>query len=275
MPARQVDVAVEPRLVGRLIADVAGQPNALPLFQYALTELFDERSGARARPRDLRADRRRAQGRRRAVPSRSTRASVGPSRRPCASCSSGSPPCRETPSAADGSRRRSSRRSTSTSWRCRRRSTPSLAIACSPSIATRRPAPRRSRSPTRPCSSSGTGSATGSTRAADDLTTHAALRRGAQRVGGGRARARLPPQPAAGSTTTSDGPSTTELKLTHDGADVPRAIGRRTGGRQGRGTASGRRDAKRLPTAHPVAARGAVRGRRGARRDHRLPAPHG
>ena len=36
---------VEPRLVGRLIVDVAGQPNALPLFQYALTELFDERSG--------------------------------------------------------------------------------------------------------------------------------------------------------------------------------------------------------------------------------------
>ena len=47
MPARQVDIAVEGRLVGRLIADVAGQPNALPLFQYALTELFDERSGAR------------------------------------------------------------------------------------------------------------------------------------------------------------------------------------------------------------------------------------
>ena len=45
-PARQLDIAVEPRLVGRLIADVAGQPNALPLFQYALTELFDERDGA-------------------------------------------------------------------------------------------------------------------------------------------------------------------------------------------------------------------------------------
>jgi basic membrane lipoprotein Med (substrate-binding protein (PBP1-ABC) superfamily)/DNA-binding SARP family transcriptional activator len=45
LPARQLDVTVEPRLVGRLIADVAGQPNALPLFQYALTELFDERTG--------------------------------------------------------------------------------------------------------------------------------------------------------------------------------------------------------------------------------------
>ena len=44
-PARQVDVRIEPRLLGRLIVDVAGQPNVLPLFQYALTELFDERSG--------------------------------------------------------------------------------------------------------------------------------------------------------------------------------------------------------------------------------------
>ena len=46
LPARQLDITVEPRLVGRLIADVAGQPNALPLFQYALTELFDARDGA-------------------------------------------------------------------------------------------------------------------------------------------------------------------------------------------------------------------------------------
>lgn len=44
MPARRVDVDLEPRLIGRLIADVAGQPNALPLFQFALTELFDERT---------------------------------------------------------------------------------------------------------------------------------------------------------------------------------------------------------------------------------------
>lgn len=46
LPARQLDITVEPRLVGRLIADVAGQPNALPLFQYALTELFDAREGS-------------------------------------------------------------------------------------------------------------------------------------------------------------------------------------------------------------------------------------
>lgn len=46
LPAQQLDVRIEPRLIARLIADVAGQPNALPLFQYALTELFDERTGA-------------------------------------------------------------------------------------------------------------------------------------------------------------------------------------------------------------------------------------
>jgi len=45
LPARQLDIAVEPRLVARLIADVAGQPNALPLFQYAMTEVFDARDG--------------------------------------------------------------------------------------------------------------------------------------------------------------------------------------------------------------------------------------
>ncbi len=45
LPARQLDIAVEPRLVARLIADVAGQPNALPLFQYAMTEVFDAREG--------------------------------------------------------------------------------------------------------------------------------------------------------------------------------------------------------------------------------------
>ena len=44
-PLAQLDITVEPRLVGRLIADVAAQPNTLPLFQYALTELFDARSG--------------------------------------------------------------------------------------------------------------------------------------------------------------------------------------------------------------------------------------
>jgi WD40 repeat protein/DNA-binding SARP family transcriptional activator len=46
VPARQVGVEVEPGLVARIAADVADQPGALPLVQYALTELFDRRADA-------------------------------------------------------------------------------------------------------------------------------------------------------------------------------------------------------------------------------------
>jgi basic membrane lipoprotein Med (substrate-binding protein (PBP1-ABC) superfamily)/DNA-binding SARP family transcriptional activator len=44
-PAKHAGVEFEPSLLGQLIADVGNQPGALPLFQYALTELFDRRSG--------------------------------------------------------------------------------------------------------------------------------------------------------------------------------------------------------------------------------------
>ena len=44
-PAKQAGVALEPALLATLIADVIGQPGGLPLFQYALTDLFDRRSG--------------------------------------------------------------------------------------------------------------------------------------------------------------------------------------------------------------------------------------
>jgi basic membrane lipoprotein Med (substrate-binding protein (PBP1-ABC) superfamily)/DNA-binding SARP family transcriptional activator len=44
-PARRVGVQVEPTLLAELVADAAGQPGALPLFQYTLTELFDQREG--------------------------------------------------------------------------------------------------------------------------------------------------------------------------------------------------------------------------------------
>jgi DNA-binding SARP family transcriptional activator/WD40 repeat protein len=43
-PARRVGVEVEPALAQRMIGDVAGQPGALPLLQYALTGLFDHRT---------------------------------------------------------------------------------------------------------------------------------------------------------------------------------------------------------------------------------------
>jgi basic membrane lipoprotein Med (substrate-binding protein (PBP1-ABC) superfamily)/DNA-binding SARP family transcriptional activator len=44
-PATAAGVALAPGLLASLLADVLGQPGALPLFQFALTELFDRRSG--------------------------------------------------------------------------------------------------------------------------------------------------------------------------------------------------------------------------------------
>ena len=45
-PARRVGVTFERGLLAALIDEVSGQPNALPLFQYTLTELFDHRHDA-------------------------------------------------------------------------------------------------------------------------------------------------------------------------------------------------------------------------------------
>jgi basic membrane lipoprotein Med (substrate-binding protein (PBP1-ABC) superfamily)/DNA-binding SARP family transcriptional activator len=45
-PARRVGVQVEPALLAEAVADAVGQPGALPLFQYTLTELFEHRDGA-------------------------------------------------------------------------------------------------------------------------------------------------------------------------------------------------------------------------------------
>nr|MDJ0498210.1 BMP family ABC transporter substrate-binding protein [Acidimicrobiia bacterium] len=44
-PARRSGVTLEPAVLAELIADVLGQPGALPMFQYTLTELFDRRVG--------------------------------------------------------------------------------------------------------------------------------------------------------------------------------------------------------------------------------------
>jgi DNA-binding SARP family transcriptional activator/WD40 repeat protein len=44
-PAASVGIAVEPDLVATIVADVADQPAALPLLQYALAELFDRAAG--------------------------------------------------------------------------------------------------------------------------------------------------------------------------------------------------------------------------------------
>ena len=44
-PAKRVDVSLEPTLVATMLADVAEEPGALPLMEYALTELFERRDG--------------------------------------------------------------------------------------------------------------------------------------------------------------------------------------------------------------------------------------
>lgn len=44
-PARRVGVKLEEGLISRIVADVHDQPGALPLLQYALTELFEQRQG--------------------------------------------------------------------------------------------------------------------------------------------------------------------------------------------------------------------------------------
>jgi WD40 repeat protein/class 3 adenylate cyclase len=44
-PAKRVDVTLEPGLVAAMLGDVAEEPGALPLMEYALTELFERRDG--------------------------------------------------------------------------------------------------------------------------------------------------------------------------------------------------------------------------------------
>lgn len=45
-PAASVGVSFEPSLLARIITDIQDEPGALPLLQYALTELFEQRSGS-------------------------------------------------------------------------------------------------------------------------------------------------------------------------------------------------------------------------------------
>jgi WD40 repeat protein/DNA-binding SARP family transcriptional activator/class 3 adenylate cyclase len=54
-PAQQVGVSPEPGLIAEMIAEVAHQPGALPLLQYALTELFERRDDDRLTLRDHQA----------------------------------------------------------------------------------------------------------------------------------------------------------------------------------------------------------------------------
>ena len=44
-PAERAGLALEPGLVTAIVKEVGEQPGALPLLQYALTELFERRDG--------------------------------------------------------------------------------------------------------------------------------------------------------------------------------------------------------------------------------------
>jgi WD40 repeat protein/transcriptional regulator with XRE-family HTH domain len=44
-PAARVGARIEPELLARILADAGDEPGALPLLQYALTELFERRAG--------------------------------------------------------------------------------------------------------------------------------------------------------------------------------------------------------------------------------------
>ena len=45
-PAESVGVTIEPGVVAAIASEMSGQPGGLPLMQYALTELFDQRTGS-------------------------------------------------------------------------------------------------------------------------------------------------------------------------------------------------------------------------------------
>jgi Novel STAND NTPase 1 len=49
LPATRAGLLVEPELVDALIADVEGEPGALPLLSTALLELWQRRDGRRMR----------------------------------------------------------------------------------------------------------------------------------------------------------------------------------------------------------------------------------
>ena len=105
LPARQrAGLRVEPELVDALLADVEGEPGALPLLSTALLELWQQRDGRRLRLRRLRA-----------APAA------------CAARSRGWPSARTSGSTAKAAR---SRAGSCCGSRARARATPSCAAAC-------------------------------------------------------------------------------------------------------------------------------------------------
>ena len=79
-PAQRVGLSVEPELADALLADVEGEPGALPLLSTALLELWRRRDGPPPAARGVRAQRRRPGRRRAAGRGRVRRARRRPSR---------------------------------------------------------------------------------------------------------------------------------------------------------------------------------------------------
>ena len=117
-PAERVDVSLEPGLVAAMLADVAEEPGALPLLQYALTELFERRDGRTLFLGGVPARSAASPARWAAAPRSCTRSSTTTGRRPPASCSCASSRSARGPrTRGAGCRARRSPRSTSTSRR--------------------------------------------------------------------------------------------------------------------------------------------------------------
>ena len=175
-PAEHAGLTVDRALVPQIAADVAEQPGALPLVQYALTELYDRRHDGRltleayreiggvggalaASAEHLYATRQPA--------GRERRSPALPAARDARRWSGGH--------AASGPAAPSCQRSRSTRARWSRPSTPTDATGSSRSIATRRLESRPSRSRTKRSSAPGNDCADGSTDARDDVRMHRRL----------------------------------------------------------------------------------------------------
>ena len=75
-PAQRVGLRVEPELADALVADVEGEPGALPLLSTALLEIWQQRDGTPPAPRGVRAHRRRSRGSRAARRGRVSASSI-------------------------------------------------------------------------------------------------------------------------------------------------------------------------------------------------------
>ncbi len=53
LPALEVGAEIDPALVSRIMADMKGEPGALPLMSFALRDLFEAEKSAKGQPMDL------------------------------------------------------------------------------------------------------------------------------------------------------------------------------------------------------------------------------